>query len=137
MEGKTGVQKCWELKMLIDVEPPSTLDGTARAWLQPCRPPEEREHRNILNQARRFLHVKREDAGIATKLEERGSMVAVIGGKYYSVAKACIAWKGKTVVLVEGAIEWSSNDNSNDACKDDFTNFEPLTFKKSWTEFLR
>lgn len=136
-DGKTGVQKCWELKILVDAEPPSTLDGKAKVWIQPCRPQAEREHRKLLNQGRRFLHWMREEAGIAAKIQEHGCLVAAVGGKYYPMPKANITWRGKPVAkITSGAIEWLEDGVLNSVFLADFRDFSPTAFRSKWAAFL-
>ena len=104
-------------------------------WIQPCRPQEEREHRRTINQARRFLHLEREKAGLPTKAAEHGVDIPIVGGKYYPIPKANITWRGMSVAsIAEGVILWASDEVLAAAFGKELIEF--TSFRAAWVKFL-
>ena len=114
-----------------------------KLWTNVCRPEHERANRSLLNQARAFLHTKREkELNMDKEYDWLGELTQVVGGSYKE-GEESITWKETVIATVtnpEGVkcVTWAWDS----LCKTMKAEYEAVrkcfdldAFKRDWKDF--
>ena len=115
-----------------------------KLWSNVCRPEHERANRSLLNQARAFLHTKREkDLNMDKEYDWLGEPTQVIGGSYKE-GEESVTWKEVVIATVTNPdgvkdVTWAWDSLAKTLQKEYDTakrKFDIELFKSEWKEFL-